>query len=524
MTCVCSVFLRPRSDGPVRASVFSGGVRWALLGLVLLPLRAAAAPPAVVTSPGAQVQRALHDQSDQSDQSDRSDRSDQSDRSDRSEGSERRNYYVAPRSVGTTRETEPPRYVRTLSETDWRWFEEATWLDFGLDYRMRFEYRDDDLRRPVAGADFPFLLRTRTYLGVKEKFDPFRFVIELEDARRYNSQFPLDDRDVNQHELIQSVAELYFEEGGALDRTLRIQAGRMAFEYVDRRLIARNEWRNTTNTFQGLRVIAGEQQDDWQLDLLALQPIQRRLFSPDVTISQRWFYGVVLDWRRWSEWVTLQPYYLFLDQGHTPTQPDRGIHSLALRGFGTVGETGYDYDLHAVFQVGHDGPLAHRAFGMTSELGYTFEHDWNPRLSVFMGYASGDRDPGDERSERFDRLFGFARPWSANDYYTWENLIAPKTRIEFEPHEKLAAEIGYGVFWLASDRDRWANAGLRDPLGESGSFMGHELDLRLRIRATPRVNVTLGYAHYIPGQFTRNVGRSEDSDFFYIEVSPRLLK
>jgi hypothetical protein len=437
---------------------------------------------------------------------------------------ERRNYYVAPRSVGTTRETEPPRYVRTLSETDWPRFQDTDWLDFGLDYRMRFEYRSDDLRRPASGVDLPFLLRTRSYVGVKEVWDPLRFAVELEDARRYNSQFPLDDRDANQHELIQMIAELYFEEGGGLDRPVRLQAGRMAFEYVDRRLIARNEWRNTTNTFQGLRLIAGQQEDDWQVDLLAVQPIDRRIFSPDVTSSGRWLYGAIGNWRRWSEWITLQPYYLFLDQKHSDRHTDRGIHTLALRGYGVVGETGYDYDVHAAFQVGHDGPLAHRAFGTTAEVGYTFDHDWQPRVSAFFGYGSGDRDPDDDRSERFDRLFGFGRPWSASDYFVWQNLIAPKVRLDFQPHERFVGEVGYGTFWLASARDGWSNTRLRDATGDSGAFLGHELDIRLRIRATRRVDVTLGYVYFMPGQFTRNMGRPDDSDFFYVEVSPRLLK
>lgn len=159
-------------------------------------------------------------------------------------------YYVEPRSYGTRRETEPPRYIRPLSETGVSAFEEFDWLDFGADYRVRYEYRDDDLRRLIAGRDEPFLLRARTYAGIKEVWDPIRFAIEIEDARRANSRFPEDDRDINENEIIQAFGELHFANALGEGRPFRFQAGRLAMEYLDRRLIARNEWRNTTNNFR----------------------------------------------------------------------------------------------------------------------------------------------------------------------------------------------------------------------------------------------------------------------------------
>lgn len=240
--------------------------------------------------------------------------------------------------------------------------------------------------------------------------------------------------------------------------------------------------------------------------------------------EEQWFYGAIGNWRRWSEIVTLQPYFLVLDQDGTGGEINRNIHTLALRGYGIVGETRYDYDVDIAFQVGRNGEQDHRAFGFTSELGYTFDVRTKPRLSGFIGYASGDRDTNDGTNERFERLFGFARPWSADDYFRWENLIAPKLRLDFQPHDKLRVDLGYGAYWLASDTDSWAVAGRRDPTGRSGDFIGHELDVRLRLSLDSRVDLTLGYAHFISGAFTRNTGRGDDTDFFYVETSTRLLK
>ena len=434
-------------------------------------------------------------------------------------------YYVKPRGYGTQPETEPPRYVRTLSKTGIPALKDLYWLDFGIDHRTRFEYRDDDLRRPELVRDTPFLLRSRAYVGIKEIFDPIRFGAEFQDSRRLNSEFPHDDRDDDENDIIQLFGELYFKDALGPDRPLRFQAGRMAFEYLDRRLISRNPWRNTTNNFDGFRAILGQEKNDWQVDILAVQPVERRLRQPDRTNEEEWFYGLIANWRRWSKVVTLQPYYLVRDQDRKdPTASDREIHTLGLRGYGLIGDTGFDYDVDAAWQFGDDGPREQRAWAFASELGYTFEHEWKPRVSAFCGYASGDRNPQDSITEHFDRLYGFARPWSAEDYFIWENLLAPKVRLEFEPHKKIKFDTGYGAYWLASDSDAWPNARRRDPLGDSGDFIGQELDVRMRWQVDPRVELILGYAHFMPGPFTDNTGPSDDSDFFYIEANVQLFK
>jgi hypothetical protein len=430
---------------------------------------------------------------------------------------------VEPRSYGTTRESEPPRYVRTLERIDPKLFPGEDWLELGLDYRVRFELRDNDFRRTTDELDLPILLRTRAYVGVKRRFDPLRFYVEFEDARREHGDFPRDDRDVNEAEFIQAVAELHFADALGAARPLRLQGGRFAFEYLDRRLIARNEWRNTTNTFQGSRAILGQRSNDWQLDLIAVQPLERRIFAPDRTRTDQWFFAVVGDGRRWSEIATLQPYYLGLEQnrsrGKKASTMNRSIHSAGLRAYGIVGTSGFDWDFDVVVQRGRNGSEAHRAFGFTTEIGRTFEHPWKPRTSLNYGYGSGDRDPEDGTNQRFERYFGFARPWSNNDYFQWENLSAPKVRVELRPTAEWRVDFGHGAYWLASSSDRWNNTGLRDPTGRSGDFIGHEFDIRSRYRVTPRIDTNVGYAHFVPGEFTRNVGRSNDSNFFYVEIS-----
>jgi hypothetical protein len=446
-------------------------------------------------------------------------------------------FYVEPGSYSTRRENEPPAYVRQGGEDKAL----PSWLQLGADHRLRFEYRDDDIRRPqAAGTDMPLLLRSRVYAGVQTPWQPLRFAAEFQDSRRFNGDFPRDDRDFNEHDFIQGWAELHWPallghdpRGNA--RPLNLRAGRMSFEMLDRRLIARNEWRNTSNNFDGVRLELGQEANDWHLEFLALHPVTRLLDAPDSANKAIDLSGVVGHWRAWSPKLTLEPFYLRLRQA-----PERGndflrrdIKTLGLRWYGT-GLGGFNYDVSLIQQTGWQGEQEHEADAVTAELGYTWnESPWKPRLSAFVGHASGDADPTDATDNRFERLFGFGRPWSANDYIVFENLDTLKWRLELAPPGALRIDAGYSLYWLAQSRDRFSNlmggSGNRDLTGQSGDFLGREFDLRARYPLSPRLDATLGYAWFATGEFVKQrqtaaLGSfASDSDFAYLELTWRWL-
>lgn len=477
-------------------------------------------------------------------------------------------HYVERKSYGTQKETDPPRYVKQANKTwlrNYDAFSDVDWLDIGFEYRARFEHRDNDFRRNTENIDEPLLLRSRAYLGVKNILDPLRFAVELQDSRRNHSDYSreYDTRDVNQADILQGYLELNFKDSflGKDDlgnsRPIWVRAGRHAWEAIDRRLIARNEWRNTTNTFQGIRANIGDKKNDWQLELLAVKPVQRFTTQLDEVDHAQDFYGAIGNWRGWSEYVTLEPYYLLLKQDGSKveydsngkaaapnTKIDREIHTAGLRAYGTVGKSGLDYDASYVKQWGHQdrlnnagnfvSRLDHDAYAYNAEIGYSFNHPWKPRFSAFYGVASGDSDPNDKKNGRFERLFGFARPWSNDDYIQMENIRTPKLRVEFDPKvsflDNVKVDAGFSWYRLDSDTDRWnAGANLRDQSGNSGRDLGKEFDVRVRFPLGQYVAVNLGYAHFWAGDFVKNTvklpankndaNRSDSSDFFYTEVS-----
>jgi hypothetical protein len=401
-------------------------------------------------------------------------------------------------------------------------FKDLSWLDFGVEHRTRFEMHDDDYTvSPPENHDNPFLMRSRVYLGVRDILDPFRVAVEFYDAREFNSRYPDDNTTTDENDFLQAYGELYFKDVFGKGAPWRFQAGRMTFDYVDRKLVGRNRWRNTVNAFDGFRTLMGTPDSDWSLDIFAAMPVERRVRQPDRSDEQRWFYGVVGAWRAWSDVITIEPYYYVLDEDRTdPNMVDREIHTLGMHVFGPIGSTGFDYDADGAWQFGDDGPREQRAFALFGEIGYTFPVDWKPRLSFSGTYATGDQDPADGVNERFDRLFVPSHPFSTGDLFTWQNTVSPKIRLECTPQKALRLMTAYGGYWLASDNDSWPLTGSRDPDGGSGRFVGQELELVARYQLNERTELEAGYSYFIPGGFVENTTpTADDSNFFYVSVT-----
>ena len=488
---------------------------------------------------------------------------------DRAENS----YYVERKSYGTAKETDPPRYVKQANKTwlkNYESFADNDWLDLGLEQRSRYEYRDNDFRRndqrdDKRGSqtlDEPLLLRTRAYIGIKNILDPLRFALELQDSRQNRGGYihEVETRDTNDLHVLQGYLELNFKKTFlgkdplGNERPFWIRAGRHAWEAGDRRLIARNEWRNTTNNFYGLRANIGDKKNDWQLELHAVNPVQRFSSADDKTDKSQDFYGAILNYRGWSDVVTFEPFYFLLKQegskvrfdnngapAASSAKVDREINTAGLRAYGVIPETQFDFDGSYNKQWGKVerldiGNVNHDAHAYNIEIGYSIKHPWKPRMSAFYGLATGDQNRTQNNDatqmERFDRLFGFARPWSNDDYIQMENIRTPKIRLEFDPKisflDNVKVDTGFSWYRLDSATDRWnAGGNLEDFIGNSGTDLGKEYDLRVRFPFNQYASLNLGYAYFWGGNFVTSTSRqvagasnrSSESEFFYAELT-----
>lgn len=455
---------------------------------------------------------------------------------DKDKEKEKKSYYVPTRAYRLEPQPDIPPYVRNLGKT-YEAFKGIDWLNIGFDSRVRFEYRKNDYRPwldtsvdpPVSRRKYLpnslWLERTRLYFGVQDILDPFRFVIEFQDSRAFNSIYEYQGQEIDQNDLISAYGELYFKGAFGVDdlgneRPLILRAGRFHLELLDRRLIAENEFRNTTNAFEGFRVKFGKRDNDFELDSFAMRPVARYPYSFDRAEWSNWIYGSVLNIRRWSDYATVQPYFLGRKQFADPynissaLRVQRETFAPGLRAYGVLGNFDYDVDINKQFgALGETRPaigrfpstpttVQHDAIAYAFEFGYTFsDHPWKPRISANYAYGSGNISPFDGANQNFDIFYGFNQPFSRNDYFAWNNMRAPKARIEFTPFPDVWVDTAFNAYWLASAANAWDRTNLYAPLGNRGTFLGAEYDFRIRHKLSAFVNLTASYARFWPGSF-----------------------
>lgn len=443
-------------------------------------------------------------------------------------------------------ESAPPK-----ADAPWRLHEALgapAWLRFGLEYRTRFEHLQDDFRSTATGN--ATALSLRTLVPVELTLASAVVGAELQDSRAFaSSTTPLNTTIVNPVELLQAYGGLrhtgLFMEGDQAALTL----GRFTMDVGSRRLVARSEFRNTISSFTGVEL-------QWTsparhvLRTFAVLPVVRRpseaaaladnqaRFDKESTNAVFWgvFYGSpVLETN-----MQLETYLLGLQErdGEDAPSSNRRLVTSGLRVHRAPAPGRFDFQFETMLQLGtsrattnpdDSRDLTHRAYSAHASGGYRFDAPWSPRLILQYDRASGDGAPDDHFNGRFDPLFGARRfdfgPTGIHGAFARSNLSSPGLRAELAPRPQLDGFAAYRLFWLASARDAWTTAGLRDATGASGSFLGQQLEARVRWRVLPKnLTLELGAAHLIRGQFAKSApkARSTPATFLYTQLSGHL--
>lgn len=295
---------------------------------------------------------------------------------------------------------------------------------------------------------------------------------------------------------------------GALGKgtKLTVTAGRMTLNLGSRRLVAADDYRNTTSGYTGLRAdIAAPA--GVKATLIYTLP-QTRL--PDdigcirdarVRLDRESF-DLVLWGGQVSKAKALGPATVELTYFHLGERdaPGRSTRDRSLDTFGgrIIAEPrigAFDYEVEALYQTGRISaslaPGAARqavaASFVHADIGYSFSSPWKPRLSIEFDRASGDRPGG--KFGRFDTLFGMRRadlaPAGLYNAVARANIVTPGIRIEAMPSKRLDWFAAYRAMWLAADRDSFSTTGVRDASGRSGDFAGHQIEGRIRYWLVP---------------------------------------
>lgn len=414
------------------------------------------------------------------------------------------------------------------------------WLTLRGETRARYESLDGQFRAGREGSDQ--LLAMRTLLLAEADTGPVSFGIELQDSRTYlgDAGTPLSASIANPLDVLQLYAKadgLPSLLGAGSSSSLRL--GRLSVSIGSKRQIERPDFANVIKAYTGAHLVSENSSGD-ELHLLHVSPTARfpnsRPALDDNEMSgdeEQWgrrIWGVhyrradILPGAAPGLWGEVFVYGLEERDTSDFQTPDRSYVAPGARLYRKPAVGQWDVDIEAALRKGtryaSSDPADTQSLDVDARtlfaaLGYTWDAPWQPRFALEYYYSSGDEDPADLAFDQHERLFGSRRSdlnnTSIHGPLTPANLNAPGFRVEVKPDERWDARLYYHAAYLASDTDSWIVANLRDPSGESGDFIGHTLDSRVRYWLVPdNVRLEVGASALLYGDFTKNVPGGPD--------------
>lgn len=393
---------------------------------------------------------------------------------------------------------EPPRLQTLIGDPEN--------FDLSGSLRVRHELLDGQPRVGLRAEDEQ--LAVRTTLAAEYHRAGVRIGGEIYDSRVYLDRpgSSLSTAEVNALELVQAYAEIDLKHALGVRNQIKLRAGRMMLNLGSRRLVAADDYRNTTNSYTGVRADF-EAGDKTAATLIYTLP-QFRL--PDDLPSLR---RAKVQWDResfdlglWGGIVSrpntigdamAELSFFRLQERDAPDRltRDRNLHTVSARIIRNPKAAQWDVEVEAVYQTGsisastaaNAARLPVSAWFVHADAGYTFAGPAHLRVSLEYDYASGDGPGG--RYGRFDTLFGMRRadlaPAGIYNAILRSNLSTPAVRIEAAPTKRLDMFAVYRAMWLADRTDAFSSTGVRDASGQSGSFAGHQAEGRVRYWLVP---------------------------------------
>lgn len=374
--------------------------------------------------------------------------------------------------------------------------------------RFRYEAIGDQIRPGLRRNDDIVAIRT-TLLG-EYRFGAFRIGGEIYDSRVYGAKAnsAVSANDVNALELVQAYIGANLDAPIGDGSTGAVQMGRLMLNLGSRRLVAADEYRNTTNAYTGLRIDLKRASGANATLIYVLPQLRLPDDMPSVLDNKVRFDRESLDLRLWGA-LLAKPHafgrtmaeigYVKLDERDSPGRPNRNRHldTASARLIRDPAASAIDYEIEAAYQFGtiraSTAPAAAildvSAWFLHADAGYSFPGSLKARLSIEYDYASGDGSG--QHFGRFDTLFGMRRgdfsPSGLNATITRTNINTPGVRLEVAPTKRLDCFISYRPMWLANRHDSFSTTNVRDASGRSGSFAGHQIDLRARYWLVPQM-------------------------------------
>jgi hypothetical protein len=410
--------------------------------------------------------------------------------------------------------------------------------------RLRYEALGGQARAGFGESED--LVSLRTVITAEYRTGNVKIGGELWDSRVSGIQAGsvVTANEVNTFELVQAHVTVALPNLFGKGSKTSVQMGRMMLNIGARRLIAADDYRNTTNGYTGIRADT-KLANGLAATILYVLP-QSRL-PEDLASFRR---GKVqmdrenFDTQLWGAFLSRQKLvgramgevaYVGFAEKDAPGRPsrDRRLSSVSARLMADPVPGKWDYEVEGIHQFGTaSGGTALTAaqsdvsaWFAHADVGYSFPGSLKARVSLEYDYASGDGPGG--KMGRFDTLYGMRRadfvPSGIYAAIGRTNISTPGVRFEAAPGKRLDGMASYHPMWLANRFDSFSTTGVRDATGAAGNFAGHSFDGRIRWWAIPKALRAEVNASYIAkGRFLKdapNAPRTGDTRYIAIALT-----
>jgi hypothetical protein len=424
-------------------------------------------------------------------------------------------------------------------------------LKIGGSFRSRIEGINNQFRpAPAPQDDVLLALRTNIYAeydtGHKIKIGG-----EVFDSRGYlqKPNSTASTTEVNALELTQAYLKFDLSDQTGNGSNSSLTTGRFTKDVGSRRLMARNDYRNTINAFTGASF-------DWQgankdqMTVFWTMPHNRLpndvpgILDNAIVLDEEnldlQFYGSSYTFANvFGGTLELYGYGLYEDDTGSGLRSlqtrNRRLFTPGFRLWKAPRPAQWDWEVETTYQTGRARETAAitdrrdlhvSAYFFHTQAGYTFNTAWLPRVSFQYDQASGD-SANPATFTRFDTLFGARRweygPTSLYGAVQRSNLISPGIRLEVTPSPIWDAFVTYRPLFLADATDSFATTGVRDRTGRSGNFAGQQIETRLRYWLIPDAwLMDTGVTYLIKGRFLQtapNAPATADTFYGYLQTS-----
>jgi hypothetical protein len=179
---------------------------------------------------------------------------------------------------------------------------------------------------------------------------------------------------------------------------------------------------------------------------------------------------------------------------------------------------GLDYNWEANYQWGSFGTDSIRAWSLSTETGYTFDHvRFHPRPMLRADVYSGDGNATSSKLDTLNSLFprgAYFTP-KAIPVLGPQNLMDLHPMMQFHLRQNVTGEVSWDWYWRESLHDgvyAFGSGALLDPANSSNTrYLGDQGDMEIRWSPAQHVIAAFNLEGFRPGAFFDHVGNNRST-------------